>query len=471
VPVASLGLTWGRSVGDLDRDGSAIWLGERDCAPWDAKKSPLAVEIPGNDRDEDCDGKDAPAGAKRGPRLLGRVSGVQSRKYNIAWIVIDGVRPDRLGAYGSELRLTPNIDAFAAESSIFTRAFSQSTSTVFSFSSMLTGASPLALDWTVSQGRPQLAPRHLTLAERLAPLGYRSAIFLTDWTQKTYTGLQQGYDERITTTEIDVKSWFWTQHTSGYVTAKAVEFIERAQRRGQPFFGTFYYHDTHFPYVRHPDEPDPGTSEEALYNGELAFVDKNLGFLLDYLRYRSGLWNDTIVIISTDHGEEFSEHGRLHHARTCYVETTHVPLLIRIPGLEPRRVSAPVALVDIVPTLLELIGKQATAGPKLDELEGTSLLVPLLEPQATETERPIDCAVSSQWRGDERFFEASLRQGNWTLISDFKTGRSELYDTRADPGEQRNLAKDPAQAGRIASMTESLRQRRTGNLSDTLTAR
>ncbi|HEX9619741.1 MAG TPA: sulfatase [Polyangiaceae bacterium] len=462
-----LGLTLARDAADFDFDGASVWLGERDCAPFDAERSPLLADRPGNGIDEDCDGADARGGPRVPvPRFAGAAAPLESRPYNVVWVIVDGLRPDRVGAYGSNRGLTPYLDAFAREAVVFDAAYAQSSSTLFSFSSMFSGINPAALSFAVELGRPQLDRRHTTLAERLDARGYASAIFMTGWTQRTYVGLQQGYEQAFTTHEIDVRGQFWTQHTAPFVTTQAIEFIEGALAEDRPFFATVYYHDTHYPYVRHPGDTDRGDGTEQRYDGEVAFVDRYLGFLLQYLRHRRPLYEQSIVVVTSDHGEEFGEHGRLQHARTCYVESTHVPLMLYGPKLEPRRVAADVALIDVVPTVLELVG----ATEQSDDLQGQSLLVPLFLPQRVDSERPIFCSVTSQWRGDERFFERSVRSGPFSLTLDAKSGRARLFDRRADPREQRDLAADPVQAARVDRFRKLLSEIHTGNLSDRLSA-
>jgi arylsulfatase A-like enzyme len=106
----------------------------------------------------------------------------------------------------------------------------------------------------------------------------------------------------------------------------------------------------------------------------------------------NGLWDDTIFIVTSDHGEEFGEHGGERHGYTCYRESTHVPLLLHVPGLEGQRITQPVALVDIVPTVLELIGADAGGA----ELDGQSLLIPPLAPAHASVDRPIFCRLSAR---------------------------------------------------------------------------
>ena len=458
--LGGLGLSWLTNLSDFDRDGASHWVGQIDCAPFDRDRGPFAPDLPANGRDENCDGSDAQKRPTLTPLFSGKLSPARVRRYNVVWIIVDGVRADRLGYTGYKLPITPQLDLLAREAAVFTRAYAQSSATLYSFSSMFTGLDPAALQYRVQFGRPQLDDAHVTLAERFAAEGYETAISLTAWTQRYYAGLQQGMQTRLTSAELDSKGRASSQQTSPLVTIQAIQQIERALHAKKPFFSVVYYHDTHMPYFAHPGQPSFGASATAAYDGEIAFVDRHIGMLIAYLKYRATLWDDTILVVTSDHGEEFGEHGNRHHARTCYVESTHVPLLLRVPGQAPRRVETPVALVDLAPTLLELTG----IAPTGMSLEGQSLLVSLLSPEKLTPNRPIFCAVASQWQKDEVFFRRSVRAGHYSAIEDLVAGRIELYDTRTDPREQRNLAAEPALSDSLAELRGWLGRTRTGNM-------
>ena len=457
---ARLGGNLLRRLTDFDADGTSHWFGGGDCAPLDARRHPTARDEPQNGVDEDCDGHDAKP-LKLQVAYHGGRSAQQARRYNIVWIIADGVRADHCsGAYGYERDTTPYLRRLAEESITFTRAFSQSSATIFSMSSMFTGADPASLTWDTSTGRPQLGDAHVTLAERLQPLGYSSAIFLTAWTARYYTGLQQGFSERYSTEALDRLGKSHSQRTAPLVTTQAIEFIEGAVAEQRPFFAAVYYHDTHFPHVLHPGEVDFGVSDIDRYDGEIAYVDRYIGFLLAYLRYRPKLWDDTVVVVTSDHGEEFGEHGGRTHARTCYVESTHVPLVLRVPGLKRQRVDAEVALLDIKPTLLELIG-----APSDDEdLQGVSLLIPALAASRYPADRWISCAVTRQWKDEERFLQRAARSRQLTLL-EAQTG-TQLFDRRSDPKELHALADAGTHAPEAERLRQWLSSLARGNFSD-----
>ncbi len=428
-----------RWASDVDRDGSAALLAGGDCGPFDSTRGPGAHDVPGNGVDEDCDGKDAQPRAGLEPRFAQPQTG-REKRLNVVWIVIDGVRADRTSVLDPRHKTTPYLAAFARHGWVFTQAYSQSSTTGFSFASMFTGINLNSLHYEPAKGTPRLSASHLTLAERLKEHGYRTALLTTGWVARTYPPLLQGYDQVITPEALP-QARQWSKRNSPIVTSQAIEVIE--QLAEGPFFVTAFYHDPHYPYVRHPEVPDFGGSELGRYDSDVAYADRYAGMLLSHLRHRSSLWDRTMVIVTSDHGEEFGERGGKHHAHTCYVESTHVPLVVRIPGERARRIDAPVALIDIAATVVEIVGARRDGG-----LQGHSLLVPARRDGDGESDRPIFCTIVGQFE-QERFVRRSVRVGDYALMHDVRSGMVELYDTRADPQERRDLASAPAQGARI----------------------
>jgi arylsulfatase A-like enzyme len=142
------------------------------------------------------------------------------------------------------------------------------------------------------------------------------------------------------------------------------------------------------------------------------------------------------VVITADHGEEFKEHGNTIHSQACYVESVHVPLIVRVPGFAPARLDQRVALIDLVPTLVE-----ALRMPQDDlDLDGQSLFVPALAPEQVQADRPLFCSVFQLLSGRTNFFTRSVRTERHTLVHEALSDRLELYDVAADAGEARNVA-------------------------------
>lgn len=158
---------------------------------------------------------------------------------------------------------------------------------------------------------------------------------------------------------------------------------------------------------------------------------------MDYLRNQPD-WDQTVVVVTSDHGEEFKEHGRTSHSRTCYIESVRVPLLLRIPGIEPQEVAAPVGLIDIAPTLLNLVSPAAHKVAK--EFDGQSLLLPALSPEDAWQDRPLFCSLMTGSADD--FTQRAVRRGTYSLVTDADTEQVQLFDLEKDPKEQRSVASD-----------------------------
>jgi arylsulfatase A-like enzyme len=469
---ASASLALWNNVTDVDRDGFSNVVGT-DCAPFDSRKHPVAWDVPGNGVDENCDGRDAELAAGEAgnlPRLawaselaLER-SRVEPRRYNIVWVVVDAVRADRTSLLGHKRPTTPYLQTLSREALVFGTAYSQSSATMLSMPSMFAGLDPAAMTWRKKQ-RLQPSDDHVMLAERLGAEGYRSAIIVDGYIKGVIPGMTQGFDD-VLNVWLDGKRHPWHEKSAIVTTALAIEWLERDPDLGsdkqKPFFLLAYSSSPHDPYTRHAEMAvDYGSSELDRYDGEIAYTDRSVGMLIDYLKYRRPLWNDTVFVFTADHGEEFGEHGGKIHAYTCYIESVHVPLMVRIPGVKGRRIDAPVGLVDIVPTLLQALG--LSEGDMT--LDGQSLLVPAFAPEERPEGRPLFCSVLSQKPLQGNFFRRSVRVGNRVLLHDDVTGGYELYDTRSDPGEHKNLVGEPSEDSVTAFLKGLLTSSMTGNLS------
>jgi arylsulfatase A-like enzyme len=420
----------------------------------------------------------------QGKRVAPREPGAR----NVLLVTLDTVRADRVGAYGSgsAASLTPAIDALARDGVLFERAISSSPWTLPALASVMTGKNPSQHGAGWPRGGRELFERTPlqpgpTLAGALQADGYFTQAIVTNPYLSTHFGLEQGFDgyQQLTLEQeiFDVLGATLVIRTfratfPGLVpTARANAVTDRAIRwlgrhRADKFLLWVHYIDPHAPYV--DPEIGPGTSfrgdtlldtdpgreavagvgsiavarlragevrlskvERAelvrLYDREVAFVDRQLGRLLAELE-RLGLTEDTVVVVLSDHGEEFWDHGGIEHGHTLYDELVWVPLVLRGPGL-PRgaRVRGVVRLVDVAPTVLDLLGLPAPA-----DVQGTSLLPRLGGAQTA----PLVAVSESMLFADE---------GKAVRTEDFKyvrwaDGHEELYDLRADPLERTSLA-------------------------------
>ena len=422
---------------------------------------------------------------------------------NLLLIVIDTLRADHLGAYGYPRQTSPTIDRLASAGVVFENALSQAPWTAPSLASLFTGLYPSAHGLDTSPmwrrgGRSSdanhlpfsvqkvLEPVYLTLAEHLRSGGYRTAGFVSNVYSNSIFGFAQGFDHFDDQHRDYSRTVGRTKRRAGDTNVAVFQWLDAVP--AEPFFLLVHYNDPHWPYhplepygqewgagesdrltaaettalVQQGGEPIHGLSAtdlahiEALYDGEIAYLDAQIGKLLERVDSRVSE-RPLFVVLTADHGEEFLDHGSASHGHTLFQEQLHVPLIIHSPTrFAPRRVSAPVRLIDVAPTLVDLVGLDA-----LPDIQGESLRA-LLEGQGTSG--PAS-ALSEATYG--RPLQALRTAGNLKLIHEAATGVSELFDLNTDPKEQYDLAESrPAVTARLRSELEALtresRRRRAG---------
>lgn len=451
---------------DVDRDGYSSMFGEYDCAPFDAQINPRARDEPGNGIDENCDGEDSVvADTEELAQRSGVLTDDQKKHYNVVLVVIDAVRADYTGMGGSKKGTTPYLDAIGKESLVFTNAYSQSSATQMAFPAILTGREPSSLNWRdgkrvlIDEGQPGLA----TL---LREAGYATGIIAVNYFEDYLLNLQDEYEwsEIPHRRKVPEKSG-WFRGLAAANVVEAIRYLEGRQDDKRPSFLTVYITDPHSPYSKHSFgiSTFKGKKKQALYAGEISHVDRQIGFLVEYLKH-TRQWDDTIFIMTSDHGEEFGEHGGTKHARTCYIESMHVPLVVKIPGIKRKKVSTPVALVDIVPTVLEVLDIDKGT----EALTGQSLLVPALAPELRPDPRYIPCSVISQKAKQGNYYRRAVRTDDMLLVHNVIEGSFELYDTENDPKEKSNVYDERKDEPSVVGMREFLVSSQTGNLADHL---
>jgi arylsulfatase A-like enzyme len=367
-------------------------------------------------------------------------------------VTLDTTRADRLGCYGHSRRTSPHLDRFATQARVFTRAYSVSSWTLPAHASLFTGRFPFshgarydpdgplrlgaALDdaerWNSYRARP-VSESDATLAEILGAAGYRTGgVVAGPWLKRAF-GLGRGFAHYDDSGILALNG-----RGAAEVTDAAIHWLD--DDSGTPFFLFLNYFDPHAP-VTPPEwavralEPRGmayvkrlGRSERVglLYDAEILAMDRQLGRLFEWLQ-RSGVWEDTWILVTADHGRLLGEGDRFGHGASLSEPEIRVPLLIKATGPNPPSGIdvTPTRLVDVLPTVLARLGLEAPAG-----LQGTA--IPAREAPAIFAEvYPLPAkSRGGDWRAwienDEKFVWSSQ-------------GHHELYDLAQDPGETRNL--------------------------------
>jgi arylsulfatase A-like enzyme len=370
---------------------------------------------------------------------------------NLLLITLDTTRADHLGAYGAPSDLTPRLDRLAAEGVVFTRAFSTAAVTPVAHASILTGLEPPDHGLRVlSAGSGFRLPEDVSsLATILRTRGWETLAVHSAFPVSEHFGLDQGFTTfeslgGVLHEEPDGSHAFeYEQRRSDETTALAVHHLERA---GRPFLLWVHYWDPHDPLRLPPEEdlvgvPRPLSADDpALYAAEVHYMDRQIGALLDALE-REGAAEHTVVVVTADHGQGLGEHGWAYH-RLLYQEQIDVPLILRVPGgPQGVRVATPASVVDIVPTVLDLLGVDPPS--PLDGIDLWPLVTggaPLARTLYADQLNGYDLnAVMTRARPRDDFLYC-VTDGRWKLVyRPAHPRRSELFDLEDDPDESTNL--------------------------------
>jgi arylsulfatase A-like enzyme len=357
-----------RQAFDWDHDGYARTLGGGDCDDGDASINPLAPENPGDGIDQNCVGGDAPTNPP--PHDVGfvPVPDAVPKNFNVLLVTIDTTRADHLGAYGYKRPTTPNLDKLASQGTVFLNGWAHAPSTRYSMPAILTGRLPLDVYYDTSvPGWPGILPKATTIGEAMHALGFVTGAITNYEYFSPGRGMNQGfaeYDNENMSKHVQEGNEGPARtrgSSSKEQTDKALAFVNR--HANDRWFLWVHYYDPHYAYEPHPEVPPFGKSRVDLYDGELRFTDMHIGRLLDQVG------ENTVVVVTGDHGEGFGEHNVELHGYHLYAAQTKVPLIVRVPKLAPRRAATPAGHVDILPTLVNLAG-----GAPSPEMMGTSLV-------------------------------------------------------------------------------------------------
>jgi arylsulfatase A-like enzyme/Tfp pilus assembly protein PilF len=379
---------------------------------------------------------------------LGRLPGsVRPNQLNVLLVTLDTTRWDRIGAYGDGAAVTPHLDRLAGEGVLFEQAIAPAPLTLPAHSTLFTGLLP-PRHGVRDNGGYVLDARHATMASALKASGRQTGAFVGAFVLDGKFGLDSGFDTYHDKFDLSRQR----SVSLGSISRRAAEVVDNAmpwleEHASRPFFAWLHFYDAHSPYD--PPEPFLSRFRDRPYAGEIAYVDSQVGRLLQWLDTK-GLTDRTVVVVIGDHGESLNEHGEATHGLFIYEATTRVPFLIRAPysNARGRRVPGVVRTEDVLPTVLELVGRRAPEG-----IQGRSL-APMLA--GTSSDLNLDAYSESLYARNHYGWSElrSLRSGRFKFIA---TTRPELYDLERDPRERQNLyAERRSLADRMASELQRL---------------
>jgi arylsulfatase A-like enzyme len=393
---------------------------------------------------------------------------------NVVLFMVDTLRADHLSAYGYTAITTPHIDALAHDGMRYANAFSQASWTRPSVATILTGLYPSSHG---AMHKADILPNRIeTLAEVLQQGGYHTVGFANNANVSAAFNFQQGFDEydylapdfffhadepaaqlALYSVLRLVRERFFARYVNVHnyyqpaedVTARVRGWLDGRGTDARPFFAFVHYMDAHDPYMVHPfngvgyarvanPNPSPAMADtlRKTYDGSIVYLDEHIGALLDDLR-RRGLYENTLVILTADHGEEFQEHGGWWHGTTLYDEQVHVPLLLKPPGGGAGRVHEEMATsLDIAPTVIAAAKLTAPA-----EMQGHALPLDGAAPPARQS-------VFAEEDLEGNVLHA-VRTPQWKLIvanpgNPRGLQPEELYSLAQDPGEKHDVVKSAA---------------------------
>jgi len=398
---------------------------------------------------------------------------------NVVLIVIDTLRVDHLGTYGSGADTSPAIDRLATESIVFESAYSTAPWTLPSMASIMTGHYPTT---TGTAGQDiKLSESFTTLAEVFSAGGYQTAAFVSH----IFVGARFGFDQGFGTFNEEEAGRGHSYVSSPGITRRALDWLRNARNESRPFFLFVHYFDPHYNYIMHPIlnthpeydgkllgveswkvlramsrngeiDDDDKRYLNALYDSEIRFTDHHIGELLEFLR-QQGLYDDALVVLTSDHGEELMERrdGWLGHTKRVTQAMIRVPLLWKLPKSEhARRIARDASLVDLAPTLTALAG---LGFPRASKMLGRRML-------PEEAVDPARGVFSETQRMKDLI---AVVTAPFKLVHSRTRRTSRLYDLHSDPEELVNVAAaNPGIALRLEAVLETHRARQRAVVSE-----
>ena len=373
-------------------------------------------------------------------------------------ITIDTLRADHLGCYGYQYIRTPNIDALAGDSARFERAYTAVPVTLPSHTVMFTGTYPM-LSGMHDFAANRLSPTQPTLASVLKEHGYATAAVIGSAVLDSRFGLNHGFDfyyDHFDFNRLQESNLEEMERPGNVVADVTLDWLSKNYNK--KFFLWMHLYDPHYPY--RPPAPYASEYKGRPYDGEIAFADAQVGRLIRFLKSK-GLYNNTLIVLSGDHGESLGEHGEKTHGFFIYNATLHVPFIVHLPGNHSQgppssnRISELVSLADLMPTVLNAVKVEVPP-----QVQGHSLL-PLIKTGQTDEQRSL---YAETFLPRLHFNWSELRGVETKNYHFIDSPQPELYDLTKDPGETQNLYQNKKAVGEEmrARLTALIRQYSAG---------
>jgi len=436
-----------RKLTDRDGDGYSALFGGGDCDDRRADVYPGAEDVPGDGVDQNCEGGDAPviadalAELAEGDTLVKPVRAKTGAfSGNVLIIALDATRADRLGVAGysrpTGRSLTPNLDALAKKGAYFRRAWAQAPNTPRSFPSFVTSQYPSEIAWQKrSLNYSPLLPSNHTFFEPIAAAGLRPIGIFSHFYFTPDRGISKAFAEwsddgakNIADSNKDI--------ASPRIVPKVLDRLKKAAAKGERFVLWTHLFEPHSSYMSHPEFPTSLSGVQGLeekYDYEIAFADQWIGKILNTLE-QTKLAQNTAVVVFGDHGEAWGEHKVYFHGQNLTEEQIRVPLIVAVPGQPPVVSDEEVGLIDIGPTLVDLVG--VVPPPNL---HGRSLM-PIIAGGSLPP-RPIFSELLPSTATPDH--EVVIVDRGKKLVHRVPEHRFELFDLTTDPKQLKNVADSP----------------------------
>jgi arylsulfatase A-like enzyme/Flp pilus assembly protein TadD len=347
---------------------------------------------------------------------------------NVVVITIDTLRADHLGCYGYSKIRTPNIDALAADSARFERAYTPVPVTLPAHTVIFTGTYPMLSGMHDFSGN-KLSATQPTLASILKQQGYVTGAVIGSAVLDSRFGLNHGFDfyyDHFDFNRLQESNLDEMERPGNVVADETLDWLgNNYQNR---FFLWMHLYDPHYPY--RPPAPYSEEYKDRPYDGEIAFADAQVGRLIAFLKAK-GLYRNTVIVLAGDHGESLGEHGEKTHGFFIYNATLHVPLIIHLPVDAPAKILPDlVSLADITPTVLQALRVDTPS-----QIQGHNLL-PLISAKNPDESRNL---YAETFLPRLHFNWSELRSIETERYQFIEGPKPELYDLAKDPAETQNL--------------------------------